>query len=103
MIVFNLPEIKDVVWYAWVIAGFIIGAYLHSAHTRHAIHWTIIKVLQGFIWFLHRSDPFYEEPKTMTKPDKITPIITKKQSPNDPEKQLADLLSNPDISIRKIQ
>jgi len=92
-----------ILWYGWVAIGFAAGVYLHFSYARHAIHWLIIQILRGFIWMLHRTDPLYREPKTMIKPDKTTPTITRKPSPDNSEKQLADLLSNPDISIRKIQ
>lgn len=89
----------EITWYGYIIAGFFVGAYLHSGRFHHFIHWLIIKTLHGFVWFLARTDPLYKKPKT-NKP--IPPEFTGKNEPQLLPEELATLLkANPDLSVAK--
>jgi hypothetical protein len=94
-----------ITWYGYVIAGFLIGTYLHFSYARHAIHWLIIQILRAFIWLLHKTDPLYQEPKKITpKPDKVTAPPSRDYSKNGVEitdAELTKYLQNPDISVAK--
>lgn len=95
----------DLLWYHYIIAGFIIGTYLHSIHFHHIIHWTIIKILQGITWLFIRTDPMYKMPKRISpKLDKIAHISDcsrdySKGGVAVSEQDLARMLNNPDISV----
>ncbi len=88
----------DILWYHYIIAGFLVGAYLHSNYFHHAIHWSIIKILQGFVWLLVKTDPLYQKPKKV-KPASIMPPH-KKTDLEVGEDELKQWLSNnPDLSV----
>jgi len=96
VIIFDSIEIA---WYGYVIAGFLVGAYLHSSHFHHFIHWLIIKALHGFVWFFARTDPLYQKPE-INKP--IPPEFTGKNEPQLLPEELKTLLkANPDLSITR--
>jgi hypothetical protein len=95
----------QITWYGYMIAGFLIGTYLHFSYARHALHWTIIKLLQVCIWMLHHTDPLYREPKRITpKPDKAVAPPARDYSKNGVEvsdAELAKYLQNPAVSVAK--
>ncbi len=91
----------EITWYGYVIAGFCIGVYIHSHRIRHYLHWLAIKVLQGFIWLLQRTDLCYKKPKAVKpepKPAQIIPIKNTRQDGIEVgEDELKELLEkNPD-------
>lgn len=92
----------EITWYGYVIAGFCLGAYIHSHRTRHIIHWLIIKVLRGFIWMLQRADYYYKEPKTRkSKPASVPPVFAdKKDGIEVGDEELKKWLAkNPELSV----
>ena len=93
----------DIAWWHYIIAGFCLGAYIHSHHIRHWLHWLIIGVLRISIWMLRRTDRHYKAPRIENpKPDKALPTKDYGKSGIEVgEGELATYLENPEISVAK--
>jgi hypothetical protein len=90
-----------ILWYGWMAIGFGVGVYLHCAIVRHATHWLIIKLLQGFIWLLQRTDDYYQAPKVAKSKSATTTKDYSKQGLEVEPAELEKWLSkNPELSIQ---
>lgn len=100
MIILNLPNLTQLAWYYYVIAGFLVGSYMHSKAIHHAIHWLAIKSLQVAIWLLKHSDPQYKP--TRAKPQHTAQIIGKQEGIEVEETQVKEWLQkNPELKVMK--
>lgn len=97
----------DIAWWHYIIAGFCLGAYMHSHLIRHCLHWLIIRMLRCFIWMLQRTDHHYKAPRPeKPRADKALPANTTGRNYNTAgvevgEGELAEYLENPEISVAK--
>ncbi len=97
-----------IAWYGWVAIGFSMGTYTHCHIARHLINSLIVKILLGFVWILHRTDPRYQEPKT-AKITKHFALADVRQSDKDfshrgvnvSQEDADSMLNNPDVSVVK--
>ena len=86
-------------WYEYIIVGFGIVVYIHCPTIRHIIHWLVIKLLQGIIWLLKKTDLKWREPK-VSKGELPVANVKGTSELAVTDKELSKLLKrNPDLSI----
>jgi hypothetical protein len=56
--------------------GILAGAYFTNKWFHHAIHWTLIKFLQGIIWILEHTDSV-RKPRKKREPKRELPEMDK--------------------------
>ena len=97
--------IFELQWWHYILAGFLVGAYLHSKHIHHAVHWLIVIVLQGIVWLLIKTDPLYrimDKPKAKEESDPNPVTKSPDGSFEVDEKELNKWLKgNKDLSVEK--